>query len=319
MSRSGLNEYLKANVPAVLGIGDTPVAHLVIDPPAGTIAVRFRQIQSSLPDVSAYRHFEASHVARDGATWCELKVVAESDLLEAYPVLCAVVDRVQLDGLSFHDAVVDALDTYRHLFAGLGRMSEAEEIGLVGETLTVMHLIRRIGAVHAIAAWRGPTAEEHDFGLAGFDLEVKTTTAERPRHWIGDLRQLVPSETRSLWLLSIQVTTGGLGTETLPSMIDRLRTLVTGEPTSRLESLLHDAGWREQQRALYRRSFRLRNRPAAYEVNSSFPAITDATLSAAGLQTKLFPQVRYMIDLSDRPADDPPTELLGFAMELNSE
>lgn len=319
LSRSGLNEYLHAHVPAILRIGDTPIAHLVIDPPAGTIAVRFRQLDSALPDIAAYRHFEASHVARDGVTWCELKVLSESDLVEAYPVLCAVVDRVQLDGLSFHDAVIDALDTYRHLFAGLGRMSETEETGLVGEALTLLHLIGTIGAHDAITAWRGPEAEEHDFGLDSFDLEVKTTTAERPRHWISDLRQLVPTQDRPLWLLSVQVTTGGLGAETLAEVIDRLRSLVGGEPAARLESLLHDAGWRDQQRALYRRSFRLRTKPTAHEVGSTFPAITEATLTAAGLNVEHFPQVKYMVDLFGRPADPPPAELLGLAMEPNDE
>ena len=53
LSRSGLHEYLHAHVPAILRIGDTPVAHLVIDPPAGTIAVRFRQLDSALPDIAA--------------------------------------------------------------------------------------------------------------------------------------------------------------------------------------------------------------------------------------------------------------------------
>ena len=42
----------------------------------------------------------------------------------------------------------------------------------------------RLGGTRAIAAWRGPNGDEHDFDIGSGDLEVKATLSEKRVHWM---------------------------------------------------------------------------------------------------------------------------------------
>ena len=99
-------------------------------------------------------------------------------LREAYPMLLAVADYVQLHGDGMGTAIGRVLSTYREMLSSLGRLSDDQELGLFGELLVLDHLIGSIGAHKAVDSWQGPTREEHDFGLDDFDIEVKTTLTE---------------------------------------------------------------------------------------------------------------------------------------------
>src|SRR5207302_797447 len=103
-------------------------------------------------------------------------------------------------------ALDETLAIWSRVLARRSRMSRDHEVGLYGELLLVRALMTAWTVGEAVASWRGPAAEEHDFGLPQFDVEVKTTTSERRRHWITSLTQLMPTRSRPLWLISIQVT-----------------------------------------------------------------------------------------------------------------
>lgn len=306
LTRSRLQQYLDSLAPAIVRLEGDPAGHLVIDPQHSTLSLRFPRDAGTLPDLAQYKHFTAGLIAWNGANWYELGLAVDTDLMEAYPVLCAAADRIQLDGLSFRQGVLDALDAYRELLAGQSRLSEEAEVGLFGELLVLLRLIRQFGGTSALASWRGPAREEHDFGIDETDVEVKTTTGEARRHWINDLAQLNPSPNRALWLLSVQLTVGGGDGKTLPELIGLVRSTLTEDGSAAFSASLLKAGWNEAAAGNYRSTFRLRTKPAAFAVNAGFPALTPATLQVANLDPVRFPKVRYIVDLTGLPTSPAP-------------
>jgi hypothetical protein len=186
----GLKEYLAAAVPTLVPVEGQPRCFLVIDPSMQRIAIRVPWSAGELPDLSTYRHFFAETVVREGSRWGEFGATGGDVLLDAYPVICAVADRVQQEGKPFAIAVRGVLETYHELLRGLGRLSDQAEVGLFGELLVLDRLIDGLGEAVAVGAWRGAISEEHDFGLPDEDVEVKTTMGETRRHWVGTATQV---------------------------------------------------------------------------------------------------------------------------------
>ena len=315
-----LQDYLDADVRAIVPIIGSPTAFLVVDPEQDRLSVRVEVAQDVTVTPSLYRRISTRNVTAEGRRWAECSVGGFDVALEAYPVLCAVVDRMQNEALGFDEAVSDAVASFRTVLQRIGQLSEREEIGLVGELLVLSHLIGIVGD-DALSGWRGFAAEEHDFDLGPEDLEVKTTTSERRRHWISSLTQLQPTPNRRLWLLSIQLTGAAGGTDDfgLPTLIESLhRSLTRPADQAILESRLGLLGSSEALNSLYTRRFRLRTRPAVFEVSAAFPAITPTTLESAGLRVASFPRVTYQVDLTGLPlAAQPPVAISGLCEGIN--
>ena len=144
-----------------------------------------------------------------------MRIEAGESLSEAYPILCSLADRIQLQDTNFNRAAVDVLNKFRRLLQGLGRLTEAEEIGLFGELLFLVRLVQDSDGGSAVSCWTGADHEEHDFAVGGNDVEVKTTSAERRSHRVHGLNQLVANPGRALWLLSVQLTAAGPTERTL--------------------------------------------------------------------------------------------------------
>lgn len=306
----GLQEYLAAAVPVLVPVDGDPKCFLVIDPSLQRVAIRVPWTVGELPDLSTYRHFFAETVVRDGSRWGEFGATGGDVLIDAYPVICAVADRVQQEGKPFAVAVRGVLETYHELLRGLGRLSDREEVGLFGELLVLDRLIDEIGESVAVSAWRGAISEEHDFGLPKDDVEVKTTMGEGRRHWVGTATQLEPTVGRPLWLLSLQVTSAGAGGLSLPELIGSVRLkLIDGTIRAVLEERLGRVRWRDEQAVLYGRRFRLRSDPAAFKVDGAFPSITPAKLAAAGIPVERIAGLTYLLNLDGIPADSPPPAL----------
>lgn len=282
----------------------------MVDPEHERISIRVPWEGDEFPDLSGYRHLSGGHVSSGGTSWFEFAVTGDEYLLDAYPILCAVADRVQLEHLGVSAAVAQVLDSYHELLGSIGRLSDDQEVGLYGELLVLEHLTSVLGEEPAVQSWRGPAAEEHDFGLATSDVEVKSTTRETRHHWIGTVTQLQPTAGRPLWLVSIQVTSAGIGGRTLPQLVETLRPQITdaGVRTA-FEERLSGMRWNDAHAPLYRRAFRLRTTPAAYAVEGQFPAVTMTALNKAGVPTERILQVAYQVDLTGLPSGLGPHEL----------
>ncbi|PXW31289.1 UNVERIFIED_CONTAM: putative PD-(D/E)XK family protein DUF4420 [Williamsia faeni] len=240
-----------------------------------------------------------------GTMWHRLDVTYGQNLAEVYPFLCTILDRVQLSGESFTNAVESALTGLGDILSGPGGLSREQQIGLFGELLVLISISRHSTPSAAIAAWRGPDREEHDFGLLDGDLEVKTTTAERRTHWISSFTQLLPSSQRTLHLLSIQVTGAANGPgASLMDLVEVARSL-PGIDLPALDRSLRASGYREHHADLYRTKWALRSTPRFYLVDTRFPALTADRVAATVPNAGHIKDVRYRLELDGLEAVAP--------------
>lgn len=305
--------HVHANLPLIHPVAGTPPVALFIDPDGSRIGLRGPD--ASHTPVIPLENVTIRRVALDGNRFVEVAVTDPVIFADAYPLLCAVADRIQLDGNTTPQALSETLRRWGHLLRIESPISREEEIGLLGELVVLGALIGRFGPDHAVAAWRGSIDEEHDFGLELFDVEIKSTSSEKRLHWISSLTQLVPTGPRELWLVSMQFTAGGDGGTDLGAVIESIRNLCS--PTARAafdEGLRHSA-WRDRYAGQSGR-WRLRTRPATYLVAGEFPRLTPETLMLNSSQIRA---VRYQIDLTDVNAATPPSVLIDCLSPANLE
>lgn len=314
LSSEYLKDYLDAGSRAVVVIAGQPVTHLLIDPPHQRIGLEVEWDGSDLPDLADYVHLATCVAFHDGQDWSQIWIEDARVLVDGYPMLCALADKIQEDGVPMAAAIPEVLASYRRILERPDRLSAQEEVGLMGELIVLDHLIRTLGEGPAVDGWLGADAEEHDFVVDEIDIEVKTTTGESRRHWIGSSTQLIPGPGRRLVLLSIQVTTGTEQDRTLGSQVASIREALGNGARAVFDAKLLKLGWLEIYAPQYRRHFRLRSVPLALAVDEGFPAITVGRLAAAGLPVERFLRVSYELDISGLPSPHPlPAFLVGLA------
>jgi hypothetical protein len=293
----------------MLPVLGTPEAGVFIDPLKPELGLRIAVDENGEAPRTGLRNL-LSRVVRHGDAWYFEVVVTSSALFrDAYSMLCSMADRVQIDGLSPSAALRATLDRLSALLSAPDMLSREREVGMLGELLTLSGLLDALGPGAAVQSWRGGQAEEHDFGLSDFDVEIKTTTSERRVHWIESLTQLVATGARPLWLLSHQVTGAGAGAgHTLVELIDELRRRIgTGTARDSFEGGLSGAGWDDSYRDRVESRWTRRATSIAHPVSDGFPRLTPEKLRQAGVLLDRIPDIRYRIDLSGwaTPADTP--------------
>lgn len=310
-----LQTYLASPGRATIPLPGAPVARLVIDPRQETLSVEVDWDGEALSSLSNFVHLSSEVVFKDGHNWATLTVHGKGFFFGALPMLRSIVGQVQLDGRSFRASALSALRTYQDLLAAQSVMPTEAEIGLFGELLVLRHLIGAAGSTVALRAWRGgDQTEEHDFGLPDGDVEIKTTTSEQRRHWIGSLTQLCPSLDRSLWLLSIQLTGAGAGkAERLPDVIGTIQEKLVGNERADFDARIERAGYRATQAVDTYRLLRLRSRAALFRVEGDFPRIDREVLEVGGADLARIGEASYQILLDGlSEATTRPTALVGF-------
>ena len=297
-----LLDYVERNRRGSFDIPGSPMMILAVDPADRRLAI-IGPATGPEVDVSRFRRVHFSSRLDGGLVQQVLSVDFTDDLEEVYGVLCSIADRVQLGGEEFGPATETALDALSSILERRSLPSEEQQVGLMGELLFLQALANERGLDAAVRSWRGPRGEEHDFGTTDTDLEVKTTLSEEREHWISNLRQLVRTGDRPLYLVSVQLTrAGGESGWSLPQLIDNLRSL--GRSTD-LEKLLRETVYSDDLRDLLTDRWTLRTEPAFYEVTDDFPAITPARLKAAVPAAHLVVDLRYRLRLTDLPESEP--------------
>lgn len=315
LTLANLQHHLREGVPVEFPVDGSPAAALFIDPHEQTVGVRIPD-DGSRPDTKL-EHVRVRSVHRSGGKrWIEVLITDRSLFLDGYPVLCGIADRVQLHGMTVAAAVSDALHLLGRLLERVDRMSIECEVGLFGELLFLVGLCRSIGAARAVAGWLGQSREEHDFGVEGVDIEVKTTTGEQRSHWISSLTQLQNTPGRPLWLVSYQLTAAGSDSgHTLTQLVTTARGLVDDVPSrEQLEAVLTASGWRDTHEQLFVNRWQLRSHPLALHVDDDFPRLTPARLTAAQVDTVRIPDVRYRVDLTGLVEQSEPPDFLVTAL-----
>jgi len=296
LSPESLEHYFQLGKISTHTLTTAPRCILRIDPRGERLTLR-TPYDGTEPALKGFRHVEVDVIDDDENTWSTLTVDATDMHYEAYSLLFSVTEAMR-GGANFASAANSAVTNLKSLLAARQRLSESQQLGLVGELLVLTALLNRAPESEVLDWWLGPAAEQHDYAFADFDAEVKTTLSERRRHMISGTGQLRPNPGRPLWLVSIQLTRAGGGAgHSLASLVaglyDRLVDRIGFAET------LHGLGWRDEDADLYEASYILRSAPTAYEVDDNFPAVTDARLSAAVPRAELIADLSYRIDVTD--------------------
>lgn len=317
LTSEDLDAYFRGGIRATRKLTDAPPCVLVLDPDEDRISLRTPATESG-PDVSLFDRITLDVVQDYGEddAWFELSIEAEGNRYEAYHVLAGIVD-LMAGGVGFRQAVTEALDSFKEILSRRRRLTEEQQIGLLGELLLVEHCIETIGVAETFEAWLGADREEHDFVFRAFDAEVKSTRGEARVHMINSVSQLEPSPQRPLFLVSIQLTSAGAarGGSTLLDVITRLRARLGVQQVRLLDAALVKAGWNDADERLYPQRWVLRSTPAAYRVDDDFPAITGARLAQAVPAVEHVVGVQYRLDVTQLDADHPPYPLDSFCKE----
>lgn len=289
LSATILMQHLEDGVAMTYPIPGAPSVRLHLDGSLPRLALRLEAPDAPLVPSNPLKNVVVAPVHAEGHHYLQVTLTGRDLMLDGHRMLSAIADRVQLDGLSPEEATAETLERWREVLAARSRMSVEAEVGLYGELLVLEALSEDAGKA-AIEAWRGGDDEEHDFGLAALDLEVKTTSTERREHWISGLMQLQPTGDRPLILLSLQITRGGQSGRTLPQLIVDLGL----DPAV----LREKAAWSADDADLFPDRWRLRSTPLAFQVDEQFPAVTRALLEASPRDLTPVRDLTYRLDLT---------------------
>jgi hypothetical protein len=298
--------YALEGVAGSFAVDGIPLSHIQLSPVDHQITLLVQATDDVPgPDLQGLANLDYYLEDQAGTMWHRLDATYEGNLAEIYPVLCAVVDRVQLKSETFAQAVAHVLTGLSEILAGRGGLSLPKQIGLFGELTVLLALAAHTDAMHAVNAWRGPDREEHDFGLTTSDLEIKTTISEKRSHWINGLNQLARSPGRPLYVVSIQLTAPGVGSGASLAELVQAAYALPQVPTTQLDLALESAGYYSHHQDLYRTRWRFRSRPEFFLVDDRFPALTAAHVFHSVAQPERIDDVRYRIGLDGLPGSDP--------------
>ena len=144
LSLDSFEEYLRHGIPIEHPIRGEPRLLLLIDPQHSEIGLRVPCGPTDEPQDTSLEHVEVRAVHRAEGRNLEVVVTDSRLFLDAYPILCGVADRVQLQGLSFNSALADTIRLLGRLLERSDALRTETEIGLLGELLLFLGLLRTL-------------------------------------------------------------------------------------------------------------------------------------------------------------------------------
>ncbi|WP_245687322.1 PD-(D/E)XK motif protein [Streptacidiphilus griseoplanus] len=253
-------------------------------------------------------------VAVEGRRMARIRTSEPLLLRDFHDLLCAVADRIVHHHNGLDEAFAETVRAWTALMNRPRHLEAERRLGLTGE-LTVLHALGldpRVGWREAVAAWVGGEAEEHDFALAEYDVEVKATASEQRRHVVHGAGQLTPKPKRALWLVSLQLTRGGASGRTLGECVAAVREQVRAHAPGQLKVLdTHLAGYGWDPSAADDERWSLRSAPLVLPVDARLPKIDEGLLGTLSPELRArVSDVRYRVDLTGLvPAAHPPRPL----------
>jgi len=181
---------------------------------------------------------------------------------------------------SRRNEIAEFLARWSHFFERYGQegLSYEQQIGLYGELRWLWLMIQAdIEHTNAVHSWKGCRRNYHDFETNGHVVEVKTTMTKEPRKvHINNERQLDDRGLNSLHLFVLTLTKSCSGGETLPGLIQSLRSIFTEQAVAyTFEHSLREAGYLDIHTHLYNNSSYAVLKEEFFHVSEGFPRITD--------------------------------------------
>jgi Putative PD-(D/E)XK family member, (DUF4420) len=294
-------QVIDEGVPAVLPVSGTPPVTVFVDQDGRRIGLHTPAEDAVVPPASPLADIDVQVVTVDGRRYLEVSTSARRLFVEFYALLEELADRIQLKSVEPARALAETVANWKALLRPAERLSEDEQLGLLGELWVLERLVRVLGPA-AVSAWTGPLSEPHDFRLGEVEVEVKSTLGVHRRHWINGSSQLEPTPGLTLHILSLQFEPAGAANAmTLPDQVQKVRALLGGTP-SQLE--LFDRGlllgWRyaDEDASDYQAGRCLRSLPALIPVNATLPRITEGLVrDRFGSDAGRVDEVRYRLDV----------------------
>lgn len=133
----------------------------------------------------------------------------------------------------------------------------------------------------AVIAWTGPRSRQHDFQFGGVAVEVKTSASKQHQKLqISSEQQLDETAVGTLYLYYLSVALIQGGADTLPALIDVIRSILSPEPgaLSEFDNLLIEAGYADSLRTKYDLTGYSIRESAAFLVEADFPRIRESDI-----------------------------------------
>ncbi|MDN3238675.1 PD-(D/E)XK motif protein [Glycomyces tritici] len=223
-----------------LSNGTGPEVHYDVEDGGDGISLLVGLDRTQKPPRSPLSAVKVDTVFLDGRRSARFSTTRPELLRDFHDLVMAIAERIVIKGASLERAFDSTVHAWNALLDRPRSMSMQQRLGLHGELAVLQCLAEQEGWPAAIDAWVGPQGEEHDFALAGCDLEVKTTASELRRHTIHGVGQLQEKTNRPLWFISLQLTrSGGSGT-TLSESVGAVRQ-ATADSDLRALQKLNDA------------------------------------------------------------------------------
>jgi hypothetical protein len=161
-------------------------------------------------------------------------------------------------------------------------LSPSRQRGLYGELWTLRELLApALGVERAVAAWIGPEGAPRDFETEGHGVESKTSAANEPQVVaINGERQLDDAGLASLHLVHLSLESVQGSGETLPDLVNAVRTLVAGTSAEGgLDDLILESGYLDAHASRYgREGYLLRRLTVLRVAGPDFPRLTEDAL-----------------------------------------
>lgn len=274
------------------------VVHLFYEPGAGRLGLRVPPgVAELIPSPLAQVSVANRSVGGEAVVEITTRVPILFPYFHAFAI--SVADRVQFDGLDANTAINECVARWQDLLAQAAVLSPERQLGLVGELWLLHHLIGRLGADRALAAWTGPTGAAHDFRFGAEEIEVKTTSGEHRVHMISSDTQLLPSAGCRLHLLSLQFTIAGSDQgRSLGGWVDVIRHRLARSNLARaFEGLLTTTyGLDPSDLSRYDAHLKLRTPAYVVPIDEGFPRIVLGDMLDVNAARRIS-DVRYRVDV----------------------
>ncbi|BAZ27266.1 hypothetical protein NIES4073_81830 [Kalymmatonema gypsitolerans NIES-4073] len=176
-------------------------------------------------------------------------------------------------------------------------LSQTQQQGLYGELWFLRQVvIPQLGSRKGIQNWTGPIGTQQDFQFSNCAVEVKTTVEKQHQKLtISSERQLDDTGTGTLILLHLSLDVRQGRGESLPEIVNSVRTLVENDPIAKeeLETLLLEVGYLDIHAPRYEEIGYTQREVNYFKVEGDFPRIVEADLpNGVG-------DVRYSISVAE--------------------
>jgi hypothetical protein len=209
-------------------------------------------------------------------------MLADEDSAPVFAVFAADLASVLSEAGSIEARMrllMDKVGLWKRFFQkNSGPLSEEEVRGLIGELEILEKMIAAYSLDAALASWKGPSNELHDFHQEAFRIEVKTWMNESsPRIFISDPSQIVIDSGWPVFIAAVQLTKDHITGFTLPERIAEILATMSSLQKATMEVMLADVGYLPVHAELYSKRYSV-GETVFYKITEGFPLIDPTTL-----------------------------------------